>query len=123
MTAAKTSLTGSPLTDAVIDAAVQLVSAVRDNEGIEEAIFAAHAAAARVDGLAAHDDSGVISARALAVVLAAMVPDDRQPSDLLAWLRHPDEYRRLRDAGFDADTSAALAAEYAESGLASGGGG
>lgn len=123
MTTTDRSMTGSPLTDAVIEAAVQLVWAVRWQEGADEAFWAAQAAAARFDGLAAQDEAGTVSARALALVLAAMVPDDREPSDLLAWMRHRDEYLRLREAGFDADASAAMAGEYASVDFTTAGGG
>jgi len=40
---------------------------------------------------------------ALAVVLAAMVPDDRTPHELLRWSRDPQQYRQLRELGFTYD--------------------
>jgi DNA-binding CsgD family transcriptional regulator len=122
-TQAATSLTGAPLTDAVLPFAAQLIGAVRQGDLLDDLFWQAHRTAARVDGDAAQDRAGTISARALAIVLAAMVPDDREPSDLLAWMRHPVEYLRLREAGFDAATSAAEASAYAVSHLKAVGGG
>ena len=89
------SLTGDTVTDAVVPAAMALVWAVRtsDVEAIDEALTGA-AEATSGDGIAA-----------LAVVLAAMVPDDRSPGGLLAWLRAPSEYLDLRQHGLGADAA------------------
>lgn len=91
------SLTGDPLTDSVVPAAEALTSAVKAAD--VESVAAA---------LASVEQLGVESLRALVVVLAAMVPDDRRPSRLLAWLRDPTEYARLRKSGVDSATALTL---------------
>jgi hypothetical protein len=91
------SLTGDPLTDAVVPAAEQLVDAVRRGD-----------ADAVAEQLAAVQQRGDAGLHALVVVLAAMVPDDRRPSRLLAWLRDPAEYLRLRESGVDSVTALTL---------------
>lgn len=53
------------------------------------------------------------AARALLILIAAMVPDDRSPGDLLQWHTNPHEYRRLRRAGMDAEHAAACASRVA----------
>jgi len=44
--------------------------------------------------------AGTPGLRTLAIVLAAMVPDDESPADMLAWLSDADGYQRLREDGF-----------------------
>jgi hypothetical protein len=83
------SLTGDPLTDALIPPAVRLIWAVREQN--QAAVAEAIADATEVADLAA-----------FVVVLAAMVPDDQAPTQLLAWMADPDEYLRLRTAGVGA---------------------
>ncbi|NUR80750.1 MAG: hypothetical protein HOQ21_09940 [Dermatophilaceae bacterium] len=91
------SLTGDPLTDSVLPAAEVLTAAVR--RGDAEAVATALNAAGQLGDAGLH---------ALIVVLAAMVPDDRRPSRLLAWLRDPTEYQRLRASGVDSATALTL---------------
>lgn len=95
MTARLRLLTGDELTDAVIPAASALVWAVRQNDP---------------DAVDAALDDAIASARgpglhALLVVLAAMVPDDRSPAELLAWRTNPDTYLELRYLGLGADVA------------------
>lgn len=88
------SLTGDPITDRLAVVAQQLVGAVTDAD--PERIDMAFAAAAEiVDGRAD-------PAKALAVVLAAMVPDTERASSLLGWWGYRAEYERLVAAGVDA---------------------
>ncbi|MFC7344606.1 hypothetical protein [Saccharopolyspora griseoalba] len=47
---------------------------------------------------------------AVMFILAAMVPDDRTPAELLTWLHRPDEYRRLRQNGVTSSVAEALLA-------------
>lgn len=91
------SLTGDPLTDSVVPAAEALVEAVRHAD-----------TAAVAEELAAVQQLGDAGLHALVVVLAAMVPDDRRPSRLLAWLSDPEEYHRLRASGVDCATALTL---------------
>ncbi len=72
------SLTQHPVGDAVLPAAQRLVGAVRDGDhhGITQAIADARTAA--------HHPYWVT---ALLCVVAAMVSDEEQPSELLAWNR------------------------------------
>lgn len=72
-------LTGDPVTDQLVPIAARLVGAVRegDADGIEQAL------ADTILATGGRCDPGA----ALAVVLAAMVPDDVEPSRLLAWRR------------------------------------
>lgn len=84
------SLTGDPDLDRLIPIAMQLVGAVRmqDQDGVAEAL----AAAGRVyPGPSA----------ALCVLLAAMVPWELAPSELLAWFRARADYETLVMAGVD----------------------
>lgn len=89
------SLTGDPLTDALIPPAVRLVWAVRESNqpAVAEAIA---------------DATAVADLQAFVVVLAAMVPDDQAPTALLAWMHDPAEYLRLREAGVGAVGAAVL---------------
>lgn len=103
------SLTGDPVTYAVVPAAVKLVWSVRtqDAADVVEAIEEARLA---LDGARVADCSELVALRTLVVVLAAMVPEDRSPSDLLMWLQNPDEYMQLRHDGYAAGTAASIAA-------------
>lgn len=85
------SLTGDPVTDAVVPDAVALVWAVKTGDADEVAAI-----------LAANDP------RAMSVVLAGMVLDDQPPSVLLSWCIDSTEYLRLRTAGVDALTAMAI---------------
>lgn len=101
------SLTGDPTTDALVPIAERFVGAVRDGD------------AAAVDELLAEVitttggrcDPGT----ALAVVLAAMVPDDVEPSRLLLWRKAFAEYQKLVDRGVD-HTVAQQLADYRKAG-------
>lgn len=93
------------LTDSDVDAmtphALALVGAVHDDD--PHAVDAALTAAlnAPVGGVGT-----------LAVVLAAMVPDDQSGGELLGWRADPDEYRRLREMGVDSRAAGTLAAQH-----------
>lgn len=94
---APTSLTGDAVTDELVPVAVQLVGAVRDadRDGVARALqLAEHVAGGRCDPLSA-----------LAVVLAALVPYDARPSELLSWWGYRAEYMRLRARGVDEATA------------------
>lgn len=85
------SLTGDPTTDALVPIAERFVGAVRDgnSELIDELL------AEVITTTGGRCDPGT----ALAVVLAAMVPDDQPPSRLLLWRKAFTEYERLLDRG------------------------
>jgi hypothetical protein len=102
------SITGNPITDAVVPAAINLVWAVRTEERDEvlAALKEAHQARLAAGG---HDHSEIETLRTLVIVLAGMVPDDRSPRQLLAWLQNPAEYMRLRHDGYDTDTAGSIA--------------
>lgn len=76
------SITGDPSTDELVPLATRLVWSVRKGDRADVAAV-----------LAVADPAG------LAVVLAAMVPDDMSPRDLMRWLVDPEEYGRLREDG------------------------
>lgn len=79
-------------------AAVRLVCALREFNPDEVAAAFADAAAA----------SGPDHTRGLAVILAAMVPWDHAPADLLAWVHRRDEFDRLLAAGVDPASAATI---------------
>lgn len=88
-----TSLTGDPTTDALVPVALQLVGAVRaQDSGAVDEVFASaiELTGGRCD-----------PAAALAIVCAALVPEDAQPSQLLRWQRAAAEYQRLIEKGVD----------------------
>lgn len=95
------SLTGDPELDRLVPAAVRLTCGLRewDREEVAAALNDAAAASPRPDVLT-H----------LCVVLAAMVPWDQPPAELLAWVRRRAEYERLRALGVDAAIAADLTA-------------
>lgn len=96
------SLTGDPVTDELVPVAQNLIGAVRDND--PAAVDEAFAAAA--DILAGRSDP----AAALAVVCAAMVPEETSPSQLLLWWRFRAEYDRLVSSGVTPHIARELAA-------------
>lgn len=100
------SLTGDEATDAMVGPAQSLVWAVRLNDG--EAITRAFLEASE------HVDGDMYRAAAgLAVVLAAMVPDDGKPEDLLHWtVGDRDMYLELRRDGLCSSAAAMRAAAY-----------
>lgn len=86
-------LTGDPTTDVLVPVALQLVGAVR--AGDPAAVDEAFAAAILATG--GRCDPG----QALAIVCAALVPDDASASELLAWREPADRYRHLLEKGVD----------------------
>lgn len=94
-------ITGEPDLDRLIPAAVRLIGAVRqyDPEDVAGAFTDASATLAGTD----RDP-----AAALAVLLAAMVPWDATPADLLAWVRRHTEFERLRAHGVDPAAAATI---------------
>lgn len=101
------SLTGDALTDALVPVAQQLVGAVREDSraGVEAALQQARQA---VDAVVDGADSE-LAVRALAVLCAAMVPDDQAPTALLRWTTQAQEYRRLVEAGVSPEVAVVLA--------------
>lgn len=99
------SLTGDALTDELVPVAVQLVGAVRD--GDPDAVARAQRLAGRVV------DGRCDPLAGLAVVLAALVPEDARPSTLLSWWAYQSEYLRLRIAGVEEAAAQTTAAERA----------
>ncbi|MFF4600588.1 hypothetical protein [Amycolatopsis sp. NPDC001319] len=85
------SLTGIPTLDALIPVAQQLIGAVRTNDA--DAMDEAFAEAIIATG------GTVDPCQALAVLLAAMVPDDQRPSELLEWMSVDAGYRLLLGKG------------------------
>lgn len=79
------SLTGDPLTDALVPLVQQLARAVGASD--ERRIAAIRETAE--DVLLVHDRPASDAGWAMAVVAAAMVPDRAPPSVLLAWLHNP----------------------------------
>jgi hypothetical protein len=100
------SLTGDKRMDALVDPAAVIVRAVREDRAMH--IDAMLSDAESVYG------SALDGARAMVVLLAAMVRDDHQPERLLQWRRNPVEYRRLRALGVDSDTAGSMAAAIAD---------
>lgn len=96
------SLTGDSITDDLIPVAQRLIGAVRDSDAgeVEEAL----AEAILVTG--GRCDPGA----ALAVLCAAMVPDNTPPSRLLLWWKYQAEYDRLVAAGTSPKVARQLAA-------------
>ena len=85
------SLTGDPATDALVPIAQRLVAAVREHDA--ELVDVCVAETILATG--GRCDPGI----ALAVVLAALVPDGYSPSALLAWRRTHAEFERLTARG------------------------
>ncbi|RSN26533.1 hypothetical protein DMC63_01470 [Streptomyces sp. WAC 05977] len=98
-----TALTGDRYLETLVPSAEKLVHAVRRDDPMHVDAMLADAEQLYGDPLA--------GARALAVLLAAMVPDDRTADDLLRWHRNPHEYRRLRALGVPAAEAGELAAQ------------
>lgn len=108
------SLTGDPRMDRLIPIAMQLVGAVRtqDQAGVADAFDAANRL------MPGEAD------RAIAVLLAAMVPWDKAPSELLAWWVRRADYHKLIAAGVDPATAMTLiegGAEWSTGNSGSGG--
>lgn len=98
------SLTGDPFTDALVPTASRVIWAVREGnmENVEAALEEVR------------NDCGRVGMDALVIVLAAMVPDDLTPADLLAWTQDPEEYLRLREVGVSALSAGSLAMRKAK---------
>src|ERR1043166_2247817 len=96
------SLTGDRYLETLVPSAEKLVRAVRDGRGMHVEAMLAEAEMAYGDPLE--------GARALVVLLAAMVPDDKTATQLLRWHANPHETRRLRAAGVGSEQAAQLAA-------------
>lgn len=98
--------TGDPRLDKLLPLADRLVRAAHNNHrlGIDTAL---------VDAEAIYGDP-VTAARALAVLLAAMCPDDSDADELLSWRRNPEEYRRLRGLNVSAAEARTLAVRVIE---------
>jgi hypothetical protein len=100
-----TELTGDRHLETLVPSAEKLVRAVHDDQPMfVEAMLA--------DAEMVYGDPAT-AARALVVLLAAMIPDDQTAAELLAWRKNPREYRRLRAAGVPARQAAHLAAQVA----------
>lgn len=87
------SLTGDPRTDRMVPIAARLVGAVREWD-LDE--IAGAVVEAREDMMA------------LVIVLAAMVPYDRTAGELLGWVGHREEFKRLVDFGIDPSAAATI---------------
>lgn len=94
------SLTGDPEMDRLVPIVMQLVGAVRrmDPAGVDEAFDAARRLM----------PDEAMAGGALCVLLAAMVPWDRSPSELLAWWVRRAEFVKLVAAGVDEATAMTL---------------
>ena len=92
------SLTGDALTDWAVPLASRLIWAVREDDKDEVAAVLSEA----------RDEAARVGIDALVLVLAAMVPDDLPPSELLAWRNNPQEYLRLRSFGVGAFAASRL---------------
>ena len=93
------SLTGDPITDALVPVVSRLVGAVHelDPAGVDRAITDAEQVLTR----ALREVDQLRAARALAVVAAAMVPVDQPAGALLAWWPRHVECQRLIKRGID----------------------
>lgn len=94
------SLTGDPVTDALVPIAMRLAGAVRNQDAA--AVDEAFADAILATG--GRCDPG----QALAVVCAAMVPEESRASTSLLWLSVEAEQARLAAAGVSHTVLAAL---------------
>ena len=97
------SITGDKYLDMLVPSAEKLVHAVRNDRQLHIEAMIADAEQIYGDPLDAAD--------ALVVLLAAMVPDDKTPAELLRWFQNPHEYRRLRMAGVGAAEAGVLASQ------------
>lgn len=96
------SLTGDRYLETLVPSAERLVRAVHNGQSM-------HVEAMLADAEMAYGDP-LDGARALVVLLAAMVPDDKTAAQLLRWRANPHEYLRLRAAGVGSEQAAELAA-------------
>lgn len=95
-------LTGDRRLDQLLPSAEKLVMAVRTGNDLYIDAMLADAELEYGDALT--------GARAMCVLLAALVPEHHSAEHLLKWNRNPDEYRRLRAAGVPAPEAAELSA-------------
>lgn len=98
-------LTGDRNLETLVPSAEKLIRAVHEERPM-------HIEAMLADAEMVYGDP-LTGARALVVLLAAMIPDDKTAAELLAWRKNPHEYRRLRAAGVSAAEAAHLAAQVA----------
>lgn len=94
-------LTGDRYLETLIPSAEKLVQAVHNDKPMHVDAMLADAEMVYGDALG--------GARALVVLLAAMVPDDKPAVQLLRWRANPHEYHRLRAAGVSSEQAAELA--------------
>jgi hypothetical protein len=97
--------TGDPRLDKLLPLADRLVQAAHRGDQLGTGTAFADAELLYGDPLTA--------ARALAVLLAGMCPDDSDADDLLSWRLNPTEYHRLRSHGVAAAEARTLAARVA----------
>lgn len=97
-----TELTGDRYLETLVPSAEKLIRAVHDERPM-------HIEAMLADAEDLYGDA-LTGARALVVLLAAMIPDDRTAAELLRWRKNPHEYRRLRSLGVPAHEAAECAA-------------
>lgn len=97
-----TELTGDRYLETLVPSAEKLIRAVHEERPM-------HVEAMLADAEQLYGDA-LTGARALVVLLAAMIPDDQTAAQLLAWRRNPHEYRRLRALNVPAAEAAELAA-------------
>jgi hypothetical protein len=113
------SLTGDPITDALVPTAMDFMVAVQDEEyGDLPAIREeAEKAVRRYSAEAiANDHVAITAAWGIAMVCGSWNDVLTTPPAALAWLRNREEYKRLRAAGVDAIAAGELAAQYAQRG-------
>jgi hypothetical protein len=95
-------MTGDRYLEKLVPSAEKLVQAVRNDEHM-------HVEAMLADAEELYGDA-LDGTRALVILLAAMVPDDKTATQLLRWRANPHEYLRLRGAGVGSEHAAELAA-------------
>lgn len=89
--------TGDERTNRLIPTAQQLAAAVHEHDQ------------PRINSLLHNADL-----HGLVILLAAMVPDDQPPSELLGWTNNPEEYHRLRNEGVSTVAANNLLAAHQE---------
>jgi hypothetical protein len=101
----ETELTGDRYLETLVPSAEKLIQAVRREDLMfVDAMFA--------DAELVYGDP-LTGARAMAVLLGGMAPDDQPGAELLRWRANPAEYLRLRAAGLSSREAAELAAQIA----------
>lgn len=97
-----TGLQGDEVTEALIPAALDLVTAVHTLD--DQAVAAAFDAAAVICG------DQLAAAQHLAVIAAGMCSETAEQMQMLGWTLNPDRYRQLTDDGVDSVTASLRAA-------------